>query len=91
MTEQLTLSLQPPPHREKEKNGLESLIARISQQRGSFNDVTEDGLESEIRKADTDKDFELNNDAEEEEGIDEAKAKLDEVFKAKEEMLRQVS
>ena len=91
MTEQLTVSLQPSLSSDKDES-LESLIARISAQKGSFKDVTEAKLEHEIRNAGSHEFSDAeDHGAHEEESAEDAKVKQDELYKSKEEMLKHVS
>lgn len=91
MAEQLSVSLQPLRSTNKEEDSLKSLIERISQQRGSFRDVTATKLELEIRSAESGvvDDDELGTDIEE--NGENSTARQEQVLKAKEEMIKQVS
>lgn len=55
MPEPLTVSLQPWPKPDKEKDSIGYLIQRINAQKGSFRNVSEQSLEEEIRLEKADK------------------------------------
>ncbi|KAL8717758.1 MAG: hypothetical protein Q9225_005027 [Loekoesia sp. 1 TL-2023] len=93
MADQLSISLRAWPQQDKTKESLPYLIARINDQKGSFRNVTEASLEEEIRaaeageasKVETAEDKELIEDGQD------AKMKGDELSKAREEIIKQIS
>ena len=91
MTSQLTVALQPPYERDKES--LESLITRISQQKGSFREITEDELEQEIQNGENDLTQSQDVGTQSTGGAPDQDAKMgfEDVHKAREEMVKQVS
>lgn len=92
MAHPLSLSLQAFPSVDKDKQSLQYLISRINDQRGSFRYVSEQGLEDEIREGG----YNEGVDSQEEvvEAIENggaAKTKSEEVFSAREEILKQIT
>ena len=89
MSNTILLSLQASSNPDPDQDSLQSLIARINEQRGSFRDVTEEGLEEEIRRGESQE----NNDAEDDEAPaadEEARSRPELLAAARESMLRQV-
>ena len=91
MAESLSLSLQALPTVNKGKKSLEYLIERINEQKGSFRNVTEEGLKEEIQilhngEAETSEDevFETVED------VEDLKSKREAITTAREEILKQV-
>ncbi|KAL9098610.1 MAG: hypothetical protein Q9163_005762 [Psora crenata] len=87
----LSISLQVPSSIEGQKNSLQSLIGRIVEQKGSFRNVTEEGLKEEIKDAAEGDTVMVEEDAtltgEEPQDF---KSKKDEIYKARDEMLKQI-
>ena len=90
MTDSLLLSLRASQKVDPEKDSLPFLISRITEQRGSFRNITEQSLREEIRaqeigQADT------IEESEEVEHVQDAKSRREELATARDEMLRQVT
>lgn len=93
MAESLSLSLRAWPTKDSNSESLPYLIPRINEQRGAFRNVTEHGLEEEIRaleagegEAAEDGDAELTGDA-----AEDSKTKREEILAAREDVLKQVA
>ncbi|KAL8866264.1 MAG: hypothetical protein Q9174_006400 [Haloplaca sp. 1 TL-2023] len=92
MADPLSISLRAWPPEDKTTESLPYLIARINEQKGSFRNVTEASLQEEIDAgADeteaADDDEEPSGTAEDAQDI---KAKQDDLFKAREKMIKQI-
>ncbi|KAL9130703.1 MAG: hypothetical protein Q9217_001182 [Psora testacea] len=87
----LSISLQAPPTVDPEKHSLQYLIARINEQKGSFRNVTEVSLEEEIRN-DADGEIAVGDEGSlvAVEEVEDIRSKKDEVYKARDEMLKQI-
>ena len=90
MTDHLLLSLRASPKADPNKDSLPFLISRISEQRGSFRNVTEESLQEEIRALDAGQ-AETVEETSPDEEVQDAKSRRDELATAREEMLRQVT
>lgn len=93
MPDKLSLSLQAFPTVDKEKDSLKYLISRINQQRGSFRNVSEQGLEEEIeaqKSGTTNADDPDEHDVDIVEEAEEVKTKQEELAQAREDMMRQI-
>lgn len=93
MTDPFSISLRAWLARDTTKDSVSYLISRINAQKGSFRNVTEAGLEEEIRLAEA---GEVNTveDGEEKQATDDGQdtqTKGDELFKAREEIIKQIS
>lgn len=89
MSDSLQLSLQASHVSDPSKDSVQSLIARINEQRGSFRNVTEESLEEEIRRGEVKEadDIEDEDDAAE---TNDARPRREILVAAREDMLRQV-
>lgn len=90
MAQQLHIALQPFPSQRNLKAPLEDLIKQISQQKGSFRDVSENGLEEEIQDARNGDEVAVEFDLEEDDTSD-PKADREGLLKTKEQLLKEVS
>ena len=82
------VSLRATPKGNADKDSLSFLISRISQQRGSFRDLTEESLEAEIRATEEGQvDLAEENDAEDAQDL---KPRPEQLAEAREEMLVQI-
>ncbi|KAL9599294.1 MAG: hypothetical protein Q9219_003921 [cf. Caloplaca sp. 3 TL-2023] len=93
MADQLSIALRAWPTQDESKQSLPYLIARINEQKGSFVNVTEASLQEEIRAAEAGE-AELTANAEDKEAVEDGqdiKAKGDELFKAREEIVKQIT
>ena len=92
MAEHLSLSLRAWPTKDPSLDTLPNLIPRINEQRGAFRNVTEEGLEQEIRASEA---GEVTAGACENETavgiVQDAKAKREEILATREEILKQVA
>ena len=92
MAEPLSLSLRAWPTKDPGLDTLPHLIARINEQRGAFRNVTEEGLEQEIRALDA---GEVPAEAHQDEAavgaVQDVKAKREEILATREEILKQVA
>ena len=86
-----SISLQTRPVTDPDKQSLHFLISRINEQRGSFRNVTEESLEEEIKNGIDGGPAVGDGEASESPGeIEVVISKKEEVFKAREEMLKQI-
>jgi hypothetical protein len=91
MAEALSLSLQAFPSIDKEKQSLQYLISRVNQQKGPFRSVTEESLEEEIQALNSSETEAGQDDTlETVEGAEEAESKKENIFTAREEILKQI-
>ncbi len=91
MSQNLLLSLRSWPSSDA-KDSLPSIISRINEQRGSFRDVTEEGLTEEVRAIEAGEGLAEEQSAGEtvEAGLD-AKSQREQLATARMEILKQVS
>ncbi|KAL8660857.1 MAG: hypothetical protein Q9202_006141 [Teloschistes flavicans] len=92
MADQLSVSLRAWPSDDKTTESLPFLIARINEQRGGFQNITEASLQEEIRESDADdsKMLEGTEVGEEAEDHNDVKSKGEELAAAREEIIKQV-
>lgn len=92
MADQLSVSLRAWPSDDKTTESLPFLIARINEQRGGFQNITEASLQEEIRESDADdsKTLEGTEVGAEAEDHNDAKSKGEELAAAREEIIKQV-
>lgn len=93
MADPLSISLRAWPLQDKSKESVSYLISRINAQKGSFRNVTEAGLEEEIHLAEIGE-VSTVEDGEDKQTIEDGQdtqAKGDELFKAREEIMKQIS
>lgn len=92
MADDLSVSLRAWPPNDKRTESLPFLIARINEQRGSFRNITEAGLQEEILAAEA-SNFRVAEDEEPsgtvEDGLN-VKTRRDELSTAREEIIKQV-
>lgn len=87
----LKVSIQSQPVKDPEHETLQYLISRINEQKGSFRSVTEQSLEEEIKHAVEDTAISEGEEIEDgEEQVEDDTVKRDKIWKAREEMMRQV-
>ncbi|KAL8936024.1 MAG: hypothetical protein Q9216_005138 [Gyalolechia sp. 2 TL-2023] len=93
MVDPLAISLRAWPPQDKTKESVPYLISRINEQRGSFRNITEASLEEEVRAAEAGVEDTVTHgeDKQNTEDGQEAGAKGDELFKAREEIIKQIS
>jgi mediator of RNA polymerase II transcription subunit 17 len=90
-TDTLSLSLRAWPEYNTNASSLSSIIPRISQQRGHIRNITEEGLLEEIKAAETGDDaVEVGESQEGDAGADQSKSRMDEILRARQEMLKQI-
>ncbi|KAI9769956.1 MAG: RNA polymerase II mediator complex subunit [Geoglossum simile] len=90
-TDTLSLSLRAWPEYNVNASSLSSIIPRISQQRGHIRNITEEGLLEEIKAAETDD--HTANVGEPQEGVtrvDHTPSRMDEVLRARQEIVKQI-
>lgn len=88
----LSLSLRPWPTKDPSLDTLPNLIARINEQRGAFRNVTEEGLEQEIRALEAGEvPTEASENATTVGAVQDAKAKREELLATREKILKQVA
>lgn len=95
MSERQPFSLQAWPAVDKEKDSLPYLISRINEQKGSFRNVTEESLEAELQRLERDggnDGLATKDDLEAETTIegDDASSKKESIYKAREDILKQL-
>ena len=91
MSDQLSLSLQAFPTVDKEKDSLEYLISRITQQKGSFRNISEQSLQEEIEAQKAGKpDAEDQDTLDTVEEVEHVKTKQEEVAQAREDIIKQI-
>lgn len=92
MAEPLSLSLRAWPTKDPSLDTLPNLIPRINEQRGAFRNVTEEGLEQEIRASEA---GEVHAESPETQtqlsSLQDAKGKREEILATREEILKQVA
>ena len=87
----LSISIQAPTSIDTDQDSLQYLIARITEQRGSFRNLTEESLEEEIKNGANEKVILGEEDVEVTLGeLQDVKTKKEEVYKARDEMLKQI-
>ncbi|KAI9782595.1 MAG: RNA polymerase II mediator complex subunit [Geoglossum umbratile] len=87
----LSLSLRAWPEYNTNASSLSSIIPRISQQRGHIRNITEEGLLEEIKAAESGDDaVEVGESQEGDAGVDQSKSRMDEILRARQEMLKQI-
>ena len=92
MAERQLFSLQAWPTVNKEKESLKYLISRINDQKGSFRNVTEESLEQELREASGGiTTLQADKDGADPMEDEDPKARREEVYKVREEILKQVA
>lgn len=92
MADHLSLSLQAWPAGNKDKESLQFYISQINEQKGAFRHVSEKRLEEEIRDIETGKERAGEQDVVYTiEDAEVVKSKKEEVYEAREEILRQIS
>jgi mediator of RNA polymerase II transcription subunit 17, fungi type len=91
-TDTLSLSLRAWPVNNSNANSLPSLIPRISEQRGHFRKITEEGLLEEIKATESSDDaINVDQPQEEEAGVDDARSRKEEVLLAREEIAKHIT
>jgi hypothetical protein len=92
MSGSLSISLRAWPSTETPQSSLPFLISRINEQRGSFRNVTESGLEEEIRIAESGEGIlEDSSHVAAVDGGEELKPRREVVSESREEILKQVA
>ena len=91
MADSQHFSLQVWPTPNKEKESLKYLISRINDQKGSFRNVTEQSLEQELKDSENNIAVpELQKESQYAKDESNAQNQKDEVYKVREEVLKQV-
>ena len=92
MAERQPFSLQVWPTVNKDKENLKYLISRINDQKGPFRNVTEESLEKELRDSEAIVTVSGHeNDGEHANEDDDTKRQKEEIYKVREEILKQVA
>jgi mediator of RNA polymerase II transcription subunit 17, fungi type len=90
-TDTLSLSLRAWPEYNVNASSLSSIIPRISQQRGHIRNITEEGLLEEIKAAEADDHTAKVGELQEgNTGVDHAPSRVDEVLRARQEIIKQI-
>jgi hypothetical protein len=87
---QFPISLRAWPSKDDKAVPLSSLIERINNERGSFRDVTEEGLAEELKKDESGPDNSKDDDESEDEDVNEEPDRSKELMKARGEILGQL-
>jgi mediator of RNA polymerase II transcription subunit 17 len=87
---QFPISLRAWPSKDDKAVPLSSLISRINSERGSFREVTEEGLAEELRKDEEGIDISKDDGESEVEDVDEEPDRTKELMKARGEILGQL-
>jgi len=88
--DQFPISLRAWPSKDDKAVPLSSLISRINNERGSFREVTEEGLTEELKKDEAGTDSSKEDDESEVEDVEEEPDRLKELMKARGEILGQL-
>ncbi|KAL9002121.1 MAG: hypothetical protein Q9188_004932 [Gyalolechia gomerana] len=93
MADPLSISLRAWPSQDKTKESVSYLISRINGQRGSFRNITEASLEEEVRSAEAGEvdTAEVGENKQPTKDSQDAQSKGNELFQAREEIIKQIS